>query len=99
MAQNRFMTTSPSPLVHLRLTLEGNSGAPMLAAMLGALLAERGALVTYDSTEVAESGAKPPADLTGLHVHLGRCIWVRNEEVATWAWLPSPPLRGREVAS
>ena len=71
----------PSPLA-VRLSFEANRGTPALASMIARVLLEAGAKVTFgpNAAEMPER----PCNLLGLHVHIDRLTWVRDEESERW---------------
>jgi hypothetical protein len=72
--------------LHLRIDLSANRATPALAAMLTNVLIARGAWVTHDKSDIpSNSFAESAVDLTGLHIHIGRMTWVRDEEATRWA--------------
>jgi len=71
-----------SPMA-LRISIEGNRGTPLLASVIARILKDYGAHVTFGDNK-AEMPEKLSANLYGLHVHIDRLTWVRDEESARW---------------
>lgn len=66
----------------LRIAFEGNKGTPALAQMVVALLKQAGAVITSEDDRIDLCGATGlPKSLKGLHVHVDRITWVRDEEI------------------
>lgn len=61
------------------MTLESDFAAPLLASLIARELVKHGAKVTLEpGHRIAE---KSRHDLTGLHIHIGRTVWVRKEQL------------------
>ena len=80
----------PSPLA-VRLSFEANRGTPALASMIARVLLEAGATVTFGNN--AAEMPERPCNLRGLHVHIDRLTWVRDEESERWTERPNNPVR------
>lgn len=82
-----FGPTLPSPLA-VRLSFEANRGTPALASMIARVLLEAGATVTFGNN--AAEMPERTSNLLGLHVHIDRLTWVRDEESERWTDRPNP---------
>jgi hypothetical protein len=74
-----------SPMV-VRLDVAANIGTPALAGMIACLLTKAGATVTLGDPRIDQ--VSEVKSLEGLHVHIDRLTWVRNEEAERWTKNP-----------
>lgn len=72
-----------SPSLSVRLSFEANLGTPWIASAIAKVLNDAGAFVTLGDNR-AEMLIDPVPTLAGLHVHIDRLTWVRDEEAARW---------------
>lgn len=77
-----LMGYQPAPPPSLRLHIDGNKATPIFAAMLARVLTDAGATVTFSNRDISVVEKTP--NLAGLHVHIDRLTWVRDEEAEQW---------------
>lgn len=72
-----------SPPMSVRLSFEANRGTPCIASIIAKVLSDAGAFVTFGEN-AAEMPSRSFRTLAGLHVHIDRLTWVRDEEAVRW---------------
>jgi hypothetical protein len=79
MDQNTFQ----APVIAVRLNVQATSSTPILACMLGELLKQHGAEVTY-TDERCNFDVSRPVNLAGLKVNIGQLTHVTENEAVRW---------------
>ncbi len=70
--------------LNLRIDLSASQATPGLATILGQILIDAGATVSYGDPRAVPMHPVTRKSLKGLHVHIDRLTWVRDEEAARW---------------